>query len=418
MINTMETTNTIDTIFDDEQLFRFIDIMKEKDKNQNQNQNNDEENILKCKCLNSENQYEDKTQGIVVCQKCGSVLSSVINNNQDWKSFDDNNTNARCSSVTNPFYPQSSLGTTIAGNGFRVLKMIQKWQQMPYRERALYKVCKHIEDICRNNKVLKCIEDDTKIIYKNISETKNPDGSYVIVRGINRKSLIAACLFFAYKKNNQARNIKEISIMFNINFRELTKGCKIFMRLLRMNISTFKVSFEINTTKPEQFVLRYHKMLDLDKKYIPELIDMTKNINKLHLASTHTSSSIALCVVIMLLKHYDIKMIKRDISKTIGISEVTVIKTHKKLMPYKDIIMSNTEADRIAILIKNKRENAQIPVKLPKIDINTLTPINYIYRTIDVSMTPEILVRNFEAMTLSTQFKLITIRKIDANIAN
>lgn len=392
-------------LFDDEQLFKYLDIIRAKE---DENKTNKE--IINCECEG----YEDKSQGTIVCHKCGSVLSSVINNNPDWKTFDDKGNNARCSSTTNPFFPQSSLGTSIAGPGFKTLKMLQKWQQMPYRERSLYKVHKHIEDVCRIYKVVKCIEDDAKIIYKNISETKHADGTFVIIRGVNRKSLIASCLFFAYKKNNQARNIKEISVMFNINFKQLTKGCKIFMRLLRMNISAFKNSFEINTTAPEHFVIRYHKMLDLDKKYIPELIEMTKNINKLHLASTHTSSSIALCVLIMLLKHYNIKIIKRDISKKIGISEVTVIKTHKKLIPYKNIIMSNDETNIIVNKINNMRNNTKIPKKIEKIEINNLTTMHYIYQTIDVPMSPELLVHNLGIMDLCERFKILNIKKIDA----
>ena len=50
----------------------------------------------------------------------------------------------RCGAATNFFLPKSSLGTTISGKK-SVLKMLQNWNQMPYKERSLSEVLQHLE---------------------------------------------------------------------------------------------------------------------------------------------------------------------------------------------------------------------------------------------------------------------------------
>ena len=65
----------------------------------------------------------------------------------------------------NPMLPQSSLGTTITRRC--KIQTLHRWSAMPYKERSKYIVLKEIENKCKQANIIKCIEDDAKIIFNN-----------------------------------------------------------------------------------------------------------------------------------------------------------------------------------------------------------------------------------------------------------
>ena len=125
------------------------------------------ENI--CSECSSENIIFEQSMGTYNCKDCGNTVSQYIDKSPEWNTFDDNGTEAtRCGAPTNIFLPQSSLGTKIGGKGAARMKMLQKWNQMPYRERSLYQVIKEIESRCEKFNIPKSVIDNAKILYKHI----------------------------------------------------------------------------------------------------------------------------------------------------------------------------------------------------------------------------------------------------------
>ena len=53
------------------------------------------------------------------------------------------------------------------------------------------------------------------------------------LRGKKRKGLIGACLFYACKQNNEPRTKQEIAQILDIPKTYITKGCKIFLDLMK-----------------------------------------------------------------------------------------------------------------------------------------------------------------------------------------
>ena len=228
---------------DDEELFELLDQIQYDDgiDIDSLSESMDMGSGEYCKnCKTSDYVANDSAQGTMVCTYCGTVLSNLFDSNPEWRNYegDDKNTVNRCSGPTNFFFPQSSLGTSIAGSSWNKLKMLQGWNSMPYKERSLFIVCKYIHEKCEKGKILKCIEDEAKILYKNISECKHNSGKNkgkpVITRGLNRTSLIAACLFFACKRKGDSSSHKEIADLFQIDYKDITKGCKTFIRLIKI----------------------------------------------------------------------------------------------------------------------------------------------------------------------------------------
>ena len=201
-------------------------------------------------CKSSDHIVDDISQGIVICTGCGSILGKLMDKDPEFRNYDgDGKANSNhCSYTSTAFLPQSSLGTTIGSRGINKVKILHSWSQMPYKERSLNIVLKDIQERCRKTGILKCIEDDAKILYKNISDCKHikgdNKGKNIIIRGNNRRSLIAACVFFACKRRGKTRSQKEIGDMFDLKYTHVTKVCKNFLKL--MKIRKMEYDFKVN----------------------------------------------------------------------------------------------------------------------------------------------------------------------------
>jgi transcription initiation factor TFIIIB Brf1 subunit/transcription initiation factor TFIIB len=329
--------------------------------------NNIENSINYCSaCRSLTTIVEDAEKGNIICSKCGSILEVTFDKNPEWRSFKDDNSveNGRCSFVTSHFLPQSSLGTTIGSVNMSRIKKLHSWSAMPYKERSLYLVLKEIQDKCRSAKILKCIEDDAKILYKNISECRHIKGKnlgkLVIIRGKNRKSLIAACIYFACKRKGNTLSPKEIATLFSLQYKDITKGCKTFIKLMKLR----KMSYEFNTSTPEHFVNRFCKSLNIKRDYIDITLNIAKNIKKLNIASVHTPLSIATGSILLMVTIYKLPITKKAIANKFNVSEVTVTKAFRKLEIYKNILINTELTDKLVVLLEEENKKIPMPQKL------------------------------------------------------
>ena len=92
----------------------------------------------------------------------------MIDLKSDYIQYNDDNRrdNNRASHSISQLLPQSSTATTISGNCSSRIKTLHGWSAMPYKERSLNEVFKIIAAKCQQGNILKCIEDDAKIMYK------------------------------------------------------------------------------------------------------------------------------------------------------------------------------------------------------------------------------------------------------------
>ena len=355
-----------DKLFD---LLDQIDYTKENEELQILEQEFSEiENGKFCKkCKTSDHIAEDTAQGIIVCIGCGIILSEIFDDNPEWRQYggeDGKEGFARCGNPTNFFLPQSSLGTSIACSNRSKIKILHGWSAMPYKERSLNIVLKEIQSKCRIAGIMKCIEDDAKILYKNISESKHlagkNEGKTVIIRGSNRKSLIAACVFFACKRKGKTRSPKEIAKLFDLKYKSITKGCKTFQKLIKLK----HLQDDTKISNPEHFITRYCRELHITNEYIDQVLKIAKNIQKLKLASMHTPFSVATGSILLVVDLNRLNIERKVIATKFGVSEVTVIKTYKKIEEYKNILTNDELTDKISVLIEEDRKKLKMPEKL------------------------------------------------------
>lgn len=357
---------------DDDELFKLMDEInydKENDEIANFENtkiiSNDGNKSFCKKCNSYSNIIEDNTQGITVCCDCGSVLNTLIDQTIEQRAYNDdsNNTVERCSGITSAFLPQTSLGTTISGSATNRIKKLQQWSTMPYKEKSLYMVLKVIQTKCRENGIMRCIEDDAKILYKNINESTHErgknKGKHMIKRGRNRKSIIAACVFYACKRKGKSKCPKEIATYFDLNYTDMTIGCKLFKGLMKMKY----MPYDIQIALPEHFINDYCGKLNIDKQTIQEILNVSANIQKLNIASMHTPVSVAIASILLLMKKKNIVVNKNNLAKKFKVSAVTVSKTQKQIAKYECILFNDKLINEIMVIANEEKKKMEMPYK-------------------------------------------------------
>ena len=337
-----------------EEKMNFNKMLKNKKKNSSMFNN-------KCINCNSLNLVINEKNGYSVCQECGVINKEIIDKNYDKPSSGKKDTSGMVNGNNNN-------GILISNGNYR-LKMSQMWNYASYKETMLKTVLSQIEGYCNLNAIPKNIADNAKILYKNISETKYLDGKNkgknIIFRAINRKSVIAACIFIGSKLSGNPRTLKEIAEIFKLDPTVITNGCKNFFKYIRNS----NVTYMINPTQPIDFIKRYYDEIkniseDNNEKELQETLyklhkeiniklsklndddfdkikNILDNINSLDLASDHQSISIASSTLYLYSILNKKNVSKKRLSQIFKISEVTITKTFRKIYPFKNIILDN-----------------------------------------------------------------------------
>jgi transcription initiation factor TFIIIB Brf1 subunit/transcription initiation factor TFIIB len=318
-------------------------------------------NIIKqfhCDRCNTNGIIEDTAQGILVCKNCSIVKSHIVNFTSDWNNYNDSKKDkSRSSHPISALLPQSSTATVIAGSCSNRIKTLHNWNNMPYKERSLNETFKLIQEVCSIAKISKCIEDDAKIKFKLISDCKHTSGKNIgkpiIIRGENRKSLIAECLNEACNSKGLNRPPKEIAKLFGTKH---TKGRKIYQKLMAIK----NVSVKLNFPKPDSFIARFCNFLNLKKIYADQCLQIANNVQKIKIASVHNSLSIATGAVFLMSHINNLNITKKTIAEYFYVSQVTISKTFHKIEPFTKILINDEISDVIEKEIKKYQKNIKI----------------------------------------------------------
>ena len=315
-------------------------------------QKSDQKTKSVCKNCKSSNLVIDNSKGHMVCTDCAVINEEYLDENPDISYNDGENSNtSRYGAPTSFFFPKSSLGTKIVSKGYNRISLLQKQGQMPYKEKSLLDVLETIQQKCKKYCITQSIIDSAKILYKKISESVHVKGKRkgksIIMRCINRRSMIAACLFHACKLQKETRSPKEIADIYDLEIKHVNRGCRKFCDI----IDATSLFYQIKSSQSSDFIERFAKKLNIDKQYINISKDVSNNIHKLDLASTHEPPSVAAGCILLVAQYFNIQLTKKQISDIFGISDVTISKTFRKIWPYHKIVLSN----KITNLILEKK---------------------------------------------------------------
>ena len=322
-----------------------------------------------CKSCKSDKLIVDNIKGYLVCEECAVINQEFLDENPDFVHGDENNGNgsSRYGCPSNYFFPKSALGTKIASKGYNKVIALQRQGQMPYREKSLLEVLERIQSKCKKYCVTQTIIDSAKILYKKVNDSKHirgkRKGKNMIMRCINRRSMIAACVFYACKMQREPRSPKEIADIYDLEIKHVHRGCRKILDYIDLN-STF---YQIRNSQAADFIERLAKKMDVDKKYIDIAKDVCNNIHKLDIASTHEPPSVAAGCILLVANTYNVNISKKQISVIFDISDVTISKTYRKIHPYYKIILNN----KVTELILQKK-NAMINPDKNEVSENNL----------------------------------------------
>ena len=360
----MLNIDNIDIKSDD--IWDVIDSLEEKN-TKTLKINND--TCIEC---NSTNIYIDNESGTKICEDCALSIEFKLDSNPDWNSInstDDNN--SRCGCPTNIYFPNSSLGTKVQNGKYSKISILEKWSNMPYKERSKYEVFKYIEKKCIDANISKPIIDNAKNLFNTLSKvTSELDNSKsIIIRGLNRKSIIAACVFNGSNLQGNPRTPSEIGKIFGISAKQVTKGNRKFRDIMIKE----KIINSVKSSQSDEFINRkeYTKMLKLNEIHINVAKSIARNIKKLDLASNHQPASVAASSIMLMATIFKLNISKKMISDVYHISQVTIIKAYRIIYNWRKILISDESTDKFLEISRNKIVEEDISDNFEKIDIDT-----------------------------------------------
>ena len=334
-----------------DEFLNLVDSLEEKNTNSESSSSEHE----KCNLCGSTEIYMDTNEGRNVCIGCGLRLNEVLDSNTDWTSINSTvDNNSRCGCPTNYYFPQSSLGTKVSGGKFSRISILERWSQMPYKERSRLEVLKYIDAKCSNykNKVSQPIVDNAKNLFNKLSKVKHIDGlnegKNVIIRGLNRKSIISACLLNGANLQGKPMTPKEVAEIFDMTEKQVTKGNRKFREMM----TNQTIVSNIKSSQSEEYIDRKDtiKSLKLEEIHILLSKKIASNVRKLDIASDHQPASLAAGSVLLMATIFGLNLNKKVISETFKISQVTIVKTFRKIYPYRKVLISNEATDKVVKL--------------------------------------------------------------------
>lgn len=338
----MEFNNYINMSEDDLDTLMDNLVLSIEDEEKDKIKETEETGCINCK---SKNLIKNSTNYFYVCQDCGVINKEYLDKNPNFNKDKSGNSQYGCPS--NYFYPKSALGTKIKSRKYCKLGMLQRQGQMPYRERSLLEVLSRIQRKCKKYNITQAVIDNAKILYKKISDCKHKKGKSkgktIIIRCINRCSLIAACVFYGCKLQNEPRSPKEIADIFDLEIKHVNRGCRKFLEFIDPNL----LFHQIRCSQSSDFIDRFSKKLNIKKEFIVKAREVAVNIHKLDIASTHEPPSVAAGSLLLVSNFYKLDLKKREISDVFEISDVTISKTYRKIWPYHKIILNNDVTEKI-----------------------------------------------------------------------
>jgi transcription initiation factor TFIIB len=164
-----------------------------------------------------------------VCEKCGLILSKVIDEGAEWRNYEDSKGEEQCRTgfVTSELLPESSYGSIISHKGIgnsshmKAIQRLSCWSLSSNSQRSWMGIFDAIQMSCTHAGLPKSIIMDACGLYKHLEDAQK-------VRGETRRSLMGASVFVACRNNGAPRSHEEIAKLFSVNIRSLCKAITSF----------------------------------------------------------------------------------------------------------------------------------------------------------------------------------------------
>jgi len=326
-------------------IFSKANEEKEKELENNVNKNGNAIRNIKSrnKCINCKSDKLVSELEGTICSDCGVLNCINISKAHEWKDSNTSNGSSggngnagRCGMPINPLLPKSSMSTMILGGGYEMVRRLDRWNDTIYKEKSLLEVFGKIKKACISGNIPMRVINKSNTLYKLLSED-------IIKRGVSRTVVIAACVYYAcleysYKNKHFSRSHLEIALVFDIDKKKMTKGCKCFNEVMYYKISDdFSFIDRIKPKTYDYYIESFCPKIDIvDDIDVKKILRIGKNVKILGIICENTPRSISAGCIYLFISENKTKneLIKcrRKISSACHISEVTILKSYKKLI--------------------------------------------------------------------------------------
>ena len=233
-----------------------------------------------------------KDNGIYICKGCALELNSTISGEAEWNNYDEKSEGSRCNNITNMLLYESSFSTNIqlSYNSSLFLKklgVLQTWLNMSPKERSLKEVFDTISYYC-STKLPQSIIQLSHMLYKKVVEKQQNHGKNTLSRGDIRDGLICACVYYSCYLHNVNRSHREIGEMLEVEESDVTRGCKLFFKLMNDDYDLAN-----NVLSYNDFVDRFCSNLGLDDEIKKKVHDIAKKATEMSIIDDKSPISIA-----------------------------------------------------------------------------------------------------------------------------
>jgi len=267
-------------------------------------------------------------EGLPTCPNCGLVDDMCIDDRPEWTSgvTEDGKVNdpSRCSAPNvNPelFSQEWGKGTIITTNkassySNKRMAKINFHQSMNHRDRSLFHAYKDIDEACF--RLPDTVVKDAKMMYKKFNEKK-------LTRGAVRTGIKANCVLFACRMSKIPRTTKEISDMFSIQPKDLSRTSQMFKEvMLGKTTNTY-------TTLPHDVMQRLLNSFDVSREERLKCNNMCSRLETCSDLMSKTPNSVASVIIYMVLKH---RVNKNEINEKCVVSIPTINKIENIIKKY------------------------------------------------------------------------------------
>lgn len=264
-----------------------------------------ERSSLAC-CPDFSVKHVERMGGNMLCSSCGAVVDTIIESHED-----DNSTSfhdsQRCSKLDDPV----DIAATYCGN--------TSFTTMSSRQRMFQQMTNEFKDLCKVAELPPVMVKEMMTLYKEVYE-KMSVRSYSVKRCNVKKGLMAACMYFACRKNKCSRDIKEIAEVTGMTRKGVSSGCTLFAEIMGDGY------FDMKPMSPSEFIDRFMTKTNTPWKYYDEIQSIAATVEQSHMLHEVTPNGVCAGIIYhVLCRDKESSIDIESFSKTLGVS-ITMIK--------------------------------------------------------------------------------------------
>lgn len=281
---------------------------------------------------------------VFTCMGCGITNADIMDFVPDWQNLEGKTSSAAAYGKSQVIINKMSrCGGKIIASGSN------------YTERTMKKIFDTVTKICNEHHIKQNVIDTTKILIRKITEcthhvnkkgNKSNYGKKIIIRGDNRRSIMACCTYAASKIEKMPIGFKMIARMYSLDDRRVTRGYNQFNNILIQN-RYMELAYISRPCEPKYYIESYCKGQNsrsdgkiyknlFTEEQIQLAAKISNNITRLKIASGHNPKTIAACSLVCMASIMDFELDRDFLAELFETSKVTINKIYKEIAEYEE----------------------------------------------------------------------------------